>query len=408
MKKILMVAAILAIPSVMLLGFEKLLDHKGAEVPPPPSDSASIEIPARAGSKFPFLDSSPGGDVYLSWLEPAGEGQHRLRLSRLLRNRWTQPLTIAQGPRWFVNWADFPSLKVGSNGLMAAHWLAYRAEGKYDYDVQISLSRDSGSSWTTPITPHRDGIAAEHGFVSMVEWRNRFSLFWLDGRHTVETPPRPMTLRHAFLDGSGQLSGEVELDASVCDCCQTGAAVTIDGPIVAYRDRSEGEIRDIRVIRFDGSLWSEPLPVGSDGWMIEGCPVNGPAIDAHENQVAIAWFTQADDNPQVRLAFSQDAGMTFPTAFRVDQGDPYGRVDVLLNPDGSTWVSWLEARTDDGVDIRLRRFTLEGPQEEVIVVGQTSGARSSGFPRMARYGRELLIAWTEPGDASRIRSDWIR
>ena len=408
MKKFLMVVSILAIPTVMLLGLERLLDHKGAELSSRLSASESIEIPAQPGSKFPFLDSSPGGDIYLSWLEPTEEQEHTLKLSRLVRNRWTRPLTIAQGPRWFVNWADFPSIKIGSNGWMAAHWLAYRADGKYDYDVQVSLSRNAGRSWSPPITPHRDGIAAEHGFVSMVEWRNRFSLFWLDGRYTVKTPRRPMTLRHAFLDDSGQLSGEVELDANVCDCCQTGAAVTIDGPIVAYRDRSDEEIRDIQVIRFDGTKWSEPLPVGSDGWMIDGCPVNGPAIDAQKQQVAVAWFTQADNDPQVRLAFSQDAGKTFPTVFRVDQGDPYGRVDVLLNLDGSTWVSWLEARTDDGVDIRLRRFTSEGPQDEVIVVGQTSGARSSGFPRMARYGRELIMAWTEPGDESRIRSATIR
>ena len=70
MKKFLMVVSILAIPTVMLLGLERLLDHKGAELSSRLSASESIEIPAQPGSKFPFLDSSPGGDIYLSWLEP--------------------------------------------------------------------------------------------------------------------------------------------------------------------------------------------------------------------------------------------------------------------------------------------------------------------------------------------------
>ena len=49
------------------------------------------------------------------------------------------------------------------------------------------------------------------------------------------------------------------------------------GPVAVYRDRSPEEIRDISVVRLVDGVWTEPAPVHADNWMIEGCPVNGPA-----------------------------------------------------------------------------------------------------------------------------------
>ena len=58
----------------------------------------------------------------------------------------------------------------------------------------------------------------------------------------------------------------------VCECCQTSMAISGDIPIVVYRDRSEGEIRDIYYSRYIDSNWTEPHPIHNDGWEINGCP----------------------------------------------------------------------------------------------------------------------------------------
>ncbi len=58
-----------------------------------------------------------------------------------------------------------------------------------------------------------------------------------------------MTIRGAIIDKQGNKSGEWELDNRVCDCCQTSTAITANGPIVVYRDRSDEEIRDISIVR---------------------------------------------------------------------------------------------------------------------------------------------------------------
>ena len=69
---------------------------------------------------------------------------------------------------------------------------------------------------------------------------------------------------------------------------------------------------------------------GLSGWLAAtACPVNG-AVAAAGERVAVAWFTGADKTPRVKLAFSNDAGETFGQPVAVDDGNPTGRVDVLL------------------------------------------------------------------------------
>ena len=70
--------------------------------------------------------------------------------------------------------------------------------------------------------------------------------------------PQSMTLRYAAIDPKGELSDEAELDNRVCECCQTSAAVTSDGPIVVYRDCSQSEVRDTYIVRHVNSSWSIP------------------------------------------------------------------------------------------------------------------------------------------------------
>jgi len=103
-----------------------------------------------------------------------------------------------------------------------------------------------------------------------------------------------MTLRTAQITASGIIEGETLLDPRVCDCCPTATVLCPDGSVlVAYRDRSEEEVRDIAVTRYKGGAWSTPRVVHRDEWKIAGCPVNGPALAVSDSLVALAWFTMA-------------------------------------------------------------------------------------------------------------------
>lgn len=347
----------------------------------------------------PSLTALPSGGALLSWLERTGDG-HALRFSIFDGDGFDTPGDIAAGSDWFANWADTPRVFVTPGGDWIAHWLVKSGGATYAYDVIASRSTNGGASWSPPVSPHRDGTETEHGFVSyFADASGTTHLVWLDGRNTGSGEGHgshgegevAMTLRTAAMTGS-TFGASMELDARVCDCCQTAAATTEAGPIVVYRDRSEREVRDIHIVRRIDGRWTEPRPVADDGWVIGGCPVNGPDVTASGSKVAAAWFTMADGVPAVRLALSSDSGASFVPARSFSEGSALGRVQLARVEDGFLLL-WMDD-VDDGAVLRLGRFDWRGVSRGARQLTRIAAGRASGFPRMAVVGDRVLIAWT--------------
>lgn len=364
----------------------------------------SIGSPAAPGGTEPNLVADERGRVYMSWLEPVDTG-FALRVAALDGRRWSTPQTVRAGKDFFINWADFPSIEVLDGGRLAVHWLQRVGSATYAYGVRIAQSRDGGRSWSIPIVPH-DSSPTEHGFVAMWRESGKLGVVWLDGRKFSKDghdARNEMMLVTNTVSADGSLGGEVRLDERTCDCCQNAAAVTSSGPIVAYRNRSAEEIRDIYVSRRIQGKWTTGTAVHADNWKIAACPVNGPAVAARGNDVVVAWFTGAGDTARVRVAFSRDAGATFGAPIQIDGGSPAGRVDAALLGDGDAIVTWIERTGGEGAAVmarRVRRTRAVGP---AMTVATSSAARASGFPRMAVSGSDIVFAWTVPGRPSSIR-----
>lgn len=374
-------------------------------------------LPAGPGAVAPCLATDPDGRTYASWLEPRARGGHALMVAKLDGMRWSKPRVAAQGDSFFVNWADTPVLAAGGGKRLAVSWPWKSGADTYAYDVRIAQSHDDGATWSAPVTPHRDATPTEHGFVSLLVEGESIRAVWLDGRKNAETKAGDaghgeheggeMTVRTAVIRADGRLDAEQVLDERACDCCPTSLARTAAATLVAYRDRSGDEIRDMSLVRLDKSRWSEPYPLHRDGWKMPGCPVNGPALDAVGNKVVVAWFTGAGDGATVYFARSDDGGRSFGEPQRVDPpGDgtgPIGRVDILLREDGAALVSWMQG-LKNGAQIRVREFGRDGRPGRAVVLAQASSSRKSGIPRMARSGEAVVFAWTEAGTASRVRT----
>ena len=364
-------------------------------------DVSAVPSPAGPGSAEPQLSVSTRG-VLLSWIERSGPTA-TLRFAERTADGWTAARTVARGDNWFVNWADVPSVMRLPSGTLVAHWLQMSGVGTYAYDVRLSYSNDEGRTWAPSFTPHHDGSQTEHGFASLFPTDGGLGLVWLDGRamrpdgHDAHGGDAgAMSLRYARFDRDWKQVEVAPVDLRVCECCPTAAAVTSEGVITAFRNRSEGEIRDIFTSRLEGGRWSEPAAVHADGWKIAACPVNGPALSARGRDVVLAWFTAKQDVGQAYLAFSKDAGRVFGAPVRVDDGGSLGRVDVDLLPDGAAMAMWIEF-VDQQAQIRVRRIDPSGSRSDPVTISGIAGSRASGYPRMARQGRDLVFAWTEPG-----------
>lgn len=371
-----------------------------------PFDMQVIQSPAGSDAAEPYLFTDPSGNIHLTWIERLDTINY-LKLSHWQNDQWSAPVTITSGYDWFVNWADYPLCVGDGSGKYMAHVLKKSGPGTFAYDVAVSHSAD-GATWSDPAVLHDDGKQAEHGFVSFVPYGEHVFVSWLDGRNTVGDEPSghddhghhgEMTVRAAVLSYDGNKLNEWELDNRVCDCCQTTSAITKNGPVVIYRDRSETEVRDMSIVRFVNNGWTEPKVIFNDNWEISGCPVNGPRCEAIDNTLALAWFTMAEGKPSVKVTFSDDGGETFNPPIQLNQSEEaIGRVDLVLLNGETAVVSWME-----GTSIQVAQVTNQGNVERITVLAESSKSRSSGFPQLTKGDGFIMAAWTD-AEAKTIRT----
>jgi len=363
-----------------------------------------LTLPVGQGAQEPSLFAMDDGRVLMSWIEKAGKvGTVKTAIGDA--SGWSGPVTVAQSEAVVVNWADFPSVAAFPDGTLATQWLVENGPSAYEYDVNISLSSDTGRTWGDVIVPHRDRSRRQHGFATILPVaQDGLITVWLDGRaYDVDAMGaaqdafgNAMQLRATTITPDGRQSDDILLDARTCTCCQTSGAVTGDGDIlVVYRDRTAAEIRDISLVRRVDGVWSKPATIYADGWEIDGCPINGPAIDARGDNAVVAWFTGAQDKARVNLAFSDNSGARFAPAIRISKGEAAGRVDVTQLDDGSALVTWVEWTELGEVLLVCRAFPETGCDGRQVIALNTRDD-SLNFPSMVRSGDNIYIAWTQP------------
>lgn len=366
-----------------------------------------MDNPSMAQSQTPRLFSN-GNELYISWVTSKGETDF-LNFSILKDTTWANAETIVKGNDWFTNWADFPAI-AESNGNILTSFLQKSANGTYTYDIKLNLYNATTKMWKKDILLNTDGTQSEHGFVSIVpSYGGQFFVTWLDGRNTVSSEEMShedghheskgaMTLRGAHINQNGDIIDEIELDNRVCDCCQTSATMTTQGPVVVYRDRSEEEVRDISLVqKIEDQDWSAPKTVNEDNWKIEGCPVNGPSISTSGNAIAVAWFTEANQKTKVQVAFKKNDKTDFGIPIRLNVKETLGRVDIVMLNEEEAIVSWMEFEDEQAI-IQIMKVNASGAKGTPLTISKTSSQRSSGFPQIEWVGDAIYAALTIAND----------
>lgn len=366
-------------------------------------------------TSLPNLITTKEGGLMLSWVKEINDSITELKYSLLTNKKWDKPIKIAEGKNWFVNWADYPAISE-NNGTVLTHFLKKSAKKTYAYDIKLNISREE-NDWKTNLPLHNDNTKTEHGFVTMLPYKDNFFLTWLDGRNTGNEKNQSsdghsghggaMTVRCAEITPEGKIVNEQLLDHKTCSCCQTTAVITKNGPIVLYRDRTDNEVRDIAITRYVNGKWITPQPIYNDQWMIKGCPVNGPKVDAIENTIAAAWFTAVNDKPEVKVIFSEDGGANFLPPIVVDENDPLGRVDIELIDNDNAIVSWIAVENEKSY-LKAMKVHKSGSKSSPITITEIDSSRKSGFPQMERSGRKMYFAWTLiEAEKSSIRTAYV-
>ena len=377
-------------------------------------------LPSTIGSGQPDLAVTPDGRVMLSWISSLPGRRKALQFVAMADNgHWySAPRTIAVGNSLMANWANVPHIAQTADGALWVQFMQQHGEG-HAGDVALSRSTDGGFNWSAPIAVNDDGVEAEHGFAAL--WpatRDSIGVAWLNGGESGDKGMQHggadmadgegmhhgegrTGLHAAVFDMNLQRNDETVLDPKTCDCCQSEIVATSRGPLLAYRDRSDQEVRDIAVVRNDGKTWGKPVPVHADGWVMPGCPVNGPSLAADRDNVVVAWYTAANDKPLVQAARSTDAGDSFAAPVVLEQGAAVqGRAAVALDA-RQAFVLWIREDAN-GQSLWLSRRSPDLARElQRIEVAKLQGrGRATGYPQVALRNGEAYIAWTDIVDGA--------
>ncbi|MCH2136754.1 MAG: glycoside hydrolase [Phycisphaerales bacterium] len=335
--------------------------------------------------------------VVLSWIaDPMGDPALMMSVrSHGIDGTWSEPKAIVRRADFFMNWADIPRVAQASDGTLWATWLQTSGPGTYAYDIGVARANSLTSEWVQHGTLNDDRTLGEHGFVTLLPEDEGIRAFWLDGRAMsgeghAGHGSGDMMLRTAML--RDKVGKSTQLDDRVCECCPTAAAAMPLGPAVVVRDRGPEEERDIAIVRNVAGTWLKSEPVSAGGWKINGCPVNGPRIEADGATAAVVWASGGGDHPGLNLAWSSDGGATFEAPIQIDTPGTQGRPALTLVDDGAL-VAWLDSDDADQW-LQVRFVSNDGQLGPVELLARVPEGRRAGIPQMVRTGDHLIVAWT--------------
>jgi hypothetical protein len=320
--------------------------------------------------------------------------------------------------------------RAGRDPEVVVMWTAKSKDGSL---LLISRSPDGGASFTRATPIPGSEAAGNRGWESTaVDRHGRVVAFWLDHREMASSGSAAMhheghdhasgdaakadgavraqssKLYFAALDGA---SHSRAVAGGVCYCCKTAVAIGADGAIhAAWRHVYPGNLRDIAFTtsRDGGRTFTTPVRVSSDGWILDGCPENGPALAAGADDVVhVLWPTlvagaTSDGEPTLALfhATSRSGGTFSPRERIATDGMP--RHPQLTATAAGLFAAWDE-QTAGGSRVVLARLASSGSGPARVSREIVSGSARAQTPTIAGASEGVVIAWAEGTEQSVIR-----
>jgi hypothetical protein len=294
--------------------------------------------------------------------------------------------------------------------------------------IRYASSGDHGRTFTKAVTVAGDRATGARGWQAVtVGYDGGVQIVWLDGRnaaaphgfmhgargHAADGQRRAGAPRqdifHAALRKDGTRS-ESAVAARVCFCCKTAVASSGEHVYAAWRHIFPGGARDIAVARSDdnGETFGEPVRISDDGWKIDACPDDGPAMaaDGH-GRLHLAWPALVDGNRPRKAIFyatrREDGGFT--PRLRVDAADSDpSHPQIASDEHGHSTIVW------DEVAGGVRRIAWRQVVEGALSEAQTLDDRGGSYPAVAAADGAWVVVWatqSENGESS-IAGRWMR
>lgn len=378
--------------------------------------SSNVRQPVRvspegADAAEPAVATGPDGAAYVAWVEHRAKGEADLWLARVDDEGKAvgSPSRVNAEEGRATAWhGDPPTLAVACDGTLYVGWTA-RVEGvRHATTINVSTSRDGGRTFGPPVKVNDDAKPNGHGMHSLaVSTDGRVCVAWLDERNVAPPPPPPAGNqtggKHAHAepnrelffasstDGGRTFSANRSVAREVCPCCKTSLAVAADGRVyVGWRQVLAGEFRHVAVASTNdgGESFTEPVVVSDDRWMINACPVAGPALMAmKDGSLRVLWYTAGEAGaPGLYWSESRDGGRTFAPRSSFAESSGRGMPSMLPDEGGGFVAVW----EGNGSEAKPIKASLSGKGSaadtmSLAIAGELPAAAKSGASSFVAY-----------------------
>jgi hypothetical protein len=367
------------LPILVLLALVTACASAPSEVEAPAEPGELIEIPSLGSTaQLPQLIATSDGGLLLVWTARGDDGVDVFG-ARAEGDTYTAPVRI-NGAVGSVNVITIdemrPALATAPGGLMAVAWT------DTEYDIQVAISNDDGTTFDAPFRLNQDEGEALQEFPSIAFDDNGIlHAAWLDPRIAEDGLEEPADLYYARVE-NGVISEQnltANQESSVCGCCLPDVQIDADNIVVTFRNTTADGYRDpFQVHGTVAGDFDAPNAVTAPVWQINACPVSGPIGIGDQ----VLWIdgslgtrrlleSQGDGNPpKVVLEDTDDWFLDYPPR-RITGTAPDSLMLLLpavpayiLRRDGDEWT----VLADD-----LPPWVLSAAQvgDELVMVGTT-------------------------------------
>jgi hypothetical protein len=305
-------------------------------------------------------------------------------------------------------------------GGVPAMTVVWTAKGATGTKLQTARSADGGRTFgRAALVPGTD-VAGNRGWEAITaDDRGNVHLAWLDHRRLARNDERTAASHHhqtatpaaqhdgvamaqlselyvANMDGAAVPRG---ITGGVCYCCKTALSAGTNGALyAAWRHVYPGNLRDIAfsMSRDAGRTFSPPVRVSEDGWRIEGCPDDGPAmaVDARQ-RVHLVWPTLVSVGKEqtIGLFYAMSAdGRAFGPRVQIPTQGLAHHPQIAMPPNGPLIAAWDELNAGKRQVVMATAPTEGGSPtfRRTVVEGSDAGL----YPSVVATGSGMVLAWT--------------
>lgn len=363
------------------------------------NDNATLLSDPQYAASSAFLTSDENNIPMISWIEMDSSDNKNFYFAKWDKDaqNFSSRKTIPIEQNASIHAEGMPKFAVKGDGTIVAIYETSIPSETSRFglsDIKFVSSTDEGNTWTKPQSIQSDGLQiGSRSFSGILRLDDgEVGVSWLGTNPDKKIEGRPV--KFAKTNSENSFEKEILIDSTACECCRTALSSNGQGEVsLVYRDLLPGSVRDISIShsKNNGKDFAEPVAFSRDGWVIDGCPHNGPAVVSHQEKTFVTWFTAADKKGVFYAELDNNNQIT--SKIQLSQHGNFAQ--LALMPDESKVIVYDEDYEDEGT--KYNKIIVNKVRQNEVFEKAISAPHTYGTHPAIQVATEhdVIIAWED-------------